>query len=519
MSVKQQVTQNAEVDEKLAALMTNAHAIKAITQAVEGTLGPKGLDTMLVDQFGDVVITNDGYTILDLMDVNHPAARMLIQIAKAQQEEIGDGTTTATILAGSLISEGVAQVLKGVPVIKVIEGIRVGLAKALEVLDQKKQEINDLSAPLLWHVAFIAGRGHKDIAQLVIEAAKLIGKEKICESSFKLADMVRADEGAENQVISGVIIDKEPINMDMPKKLGPVKVLIVDDALEPEEIEEEALGTEAGFNRYIKLQEEFNHNLQKIVGLGVNLVLADRGVHDQAEEILTEAGVLVLQRVMNKEIRQTAEHCGAKLLKRTALKKDPEEIKKYLGMAEEAYYDERLKHVCLTGGKGKAQATILVGASTEEVVGERERIAKDAASAVQAAVKGGIIAGGGAVELTIAREVEELRREVKGMTAYGIDCVIAALKAPFSQIVLNAGFNALEKLGDVTAAQAETGKDSLGIDSDSGEIKDMAELGVFDPVLVKRYALKAAGEVAEAILRIDTIIKKKEKTQAQEQEI
>lgn len=519
MSVKQQVTQNTEVDEKLAALMTNAHAIKAITQAVEGTLGPKGLDTMLVDQFGEVVITNDGYTILDLMDVNHPAARMLIQIAKAQQEEIGDGTTTATILAGSLISEGVAQVLKGVPVIKVIEGIRVGLAKALEVLDQKKQEINDLTAPMLWHVAFIAGRGHKDIAQLVIEAAKLIGKEKICEPSFKLADMVRADEGAENQVISGVIIDKEPINIDMPKKLGPVKVLIVDDALEPEEIEEEALGTEAGFNRYIKLQEEFNHNLQKIVGLGVNLVLADRGVHDQAEEILTDAGVLVIQRVMNKEIRQTAEHCGAKLLKRTALKKDPEDLKKYLGNATEAYYDERLKHVCLTGGNGKAQATILVGASTEEVVGERERIAKDAASAVQAAVKGGIIAGGGAVELAIAREVEKLRREVKGMTAYGIDCVIAALKAPFSQIVLNAGFNALEKLGDVTAAQAESGKDSLGIDSDSGEIKDMAELGVYDPVLVKKYALKAAGEVAEAILRIDTIIKKKEKTQAQEQEI
>lgn len=518
MSVKQQVTQNTEVDEKLAALMTNANAIKAITQAVEGTLGPKGLDTMLVDQFGDVVITNDGYTILDLMDVNHPAARLLIQIAKAQQEEIGDGTTTATILAGTLISEGVAQVLKGVPVIKVIEGIRSGIAKSLEVLDQKTREVADLSSPVLADVAFVAGRGHKDIAQLVIEAAKLIGKEKICETSFKLADMIRADEGAENAVISGVIIDKEPINIDMPKKLNPVDILIIDDALEPEEIEEEALGTEAGFNQYIKFQEEFNNNLHKIVELGVNIVLVDRGVHDRAEEILTDAGILVLQRVMNKEIRQTAEHCGAKLLKRTALKKDPAEIRKYLGHAQEAYFDEKLKHVRLTGGKGKAQATILVGASTEEVVGERERIAKDAASAVQAAVKGGIIAGGGAVELAIAREVEQLRREAKGMTAYGIDCVIAALKAPFSQIVLNAGFNSLEKLGDVTAAQVESAKDSLGIDSDTGEIKDMVEIGVYDPALVKRYALKAAGEVAEAILRIDTIIKKKEKREAKDQE-
>jgi chaperonin GroEL (HSP60 family) len=490
--------------------MTNANAIRAITQAVEGTLGPKGLDTMLVDQLGDVVITNDGVTILDLMDVNHPAARMLINIARAQQEEIGDGTTTAAIMAGNLISEGVAQVLKGVPVIKVIEGIRFGIAKALSVLDKKTQEVADLNDPNLWDTALVAGRGYTDIAHLVIDAAKLIGQEKLRDISFKLADMVRADEGADNQVISGVIIDKEPLNPEMPKKLKAVKLLIIDDALEPEEIEDEALSTEAGFNRYITLQEEFNQNLQKIVDLGVNLVMVDRGVHDRAEEILTEAGIMILQRVQNKELRRTAEHCGAKTLKRTALKKDVQEIGKYIGYAKEASYDERLKHVRLIGGKGKAQATILVGASTEEVVGERERIAKDAASAVQAAVKGGIIAGGGTVELAVAREVEELRKESRGMAAYGIDCVITALKAPFSQIVLNAGFNPLEKLGDVTAAQVESGKDSLGIDTDSGEIKDMKEMGIYDPALVKKYALKAAGEVAEAILRIDTIIKKKE---------
>jgi chaperonin GroEL (HSP60 family) len=268
MSAKQQVTQNSEVEERLAALMTNANAIRAITQAVEGTLGPKGLDTMLVDQLGDVVITNDGVTILDLMDVNHPAARMLIKTARAQQEEIGDGTTTATIMAGNLISEGVAQVLKGVPVIKVIEGIRSGITKALTVLDEKTQEVTDLDAPVLLDTALVAGRGYKDIAQLVIDAAKLIGKEKIRDSNFKLADMVRAYEGADNQVISGVIIDKEPLNAEMPKKLNTVKLLIIDDALEPEEIEDEALGTEAGFNRYIKLQEEFDQNLQKIVELG-----------------------------------------------------------------------------------------------------------------------------------------------------------------------------------------------------------------------------------------------------------
>lgn len=511
MSVKQQVTQNAEVDERLAALMTNANAIRAIAQSVEGTIGPKGLDTMLVDQFGNVVITNDGVTILNEMDVNHPAARMLIKIAKAQQEEIGDGTTTATIMAGALVSEGFAQVLKGVPVVKVIEGIRLGIQKALEAMTEFTLNIEDLHDSMLRSVALIAGRGYEDITDLAVYAAQLIGKEKLLDPSFKLAEIVWAKEGAINQVFSGVLIDQEPLNQEMPKKLaGSVKVLVIDDALEPEEIGDEALTTEAGFARYLELQEEFKKNVQKISELGVQLVIVDRGIHDLAEEILTEKGILVLQRVRNKELRRVAEHTGARLLKRTGLKKDYAELKKYIGETGEVSFDEKLKYVYVEGGCGKSQATILVGASTEEVVGERERIAKDAASAVQAAVKGGIVAGGGALELALVTKVEEARKEVRGMTAYGIDAVISALKKPFSQIVLNAGFNPLEKLGDVTAAQVESGKSSLGIDCDTGEIQDMFNLGVYDPALVKKYALKAAGEVAEAILRIDTIIKKKE---------
>ena len=510
MSVKQQVTQNSEVDERLAALMTNANAIRAIAQAVEGTIGPKGLDTMLVDQFGDVVITNDGVTILDMMDVNHPAARMLIKIAKAQQEEIGDGTTTATIMAGALVSEGVAQVLRGVPVAKVIEGLRIGVKKAVSVLESKTIQVKDIHDPILKQVALVAGRENEDIAELVVQAAILMGQEKLGDPSFKLSEIIRAEEGAENQVVPGVIINKEPMNKEMPKKLGPVKVLVIDDALEPEEVEDEALATEAGFSRYLALQEEFRKNIKKIVEAGVNLVLVDRGVDAAAEEFLTDHQVMVLQRVSNRELRRAGEHTGARLLKRTGLKKNLAELEKYLGGAQEAFLDEKLEHVRLLGGAGKAEATVLVGASTEEVVGERERIAKDAASAIQAAVKGGIVPGGGSIELAIARHIEEARKDVRGMAAYGLDCVIAALKKPFSQIVLNAGFNPLEKLGDVMAAQAESGLDSLGIDCDTGEVKDMVQLGVFDPALVKKHALIAAGEVAEAILRIDTIIKKKE---------
>ncbi|HEY3313749.1 MAG TPA: TCP-1/cpn60 chaperonin family protein [Bacillota bacterium] len=510
MSNVKQVSSGSEVDERLAALLTNANAVRAIASAVEGTIGPKGLDTMLVDRFGEVVITNDGITILTRMDVNHPAARMVINTARAQEDEVGDGTTTATIMAGALLGEGVNQVAKGVPVTRVIDGVRWGVRTAIELIKKKSIKVDGLDDPVLRRVALIAGRDHEDIADLVVGAARMIGPEKLLEPQFKLADTVLAEEGAENEVFLGVIIDKERLNKQMPRTIEDARILIVDDALEPEQIEDEALSTEAGFARYMELQEDFRTNLRKLVALGVKVILVDRGVEDIAEEILTDAGSIVLSRVSSRELRKAAEHTGARMVKRTALRKEPAEIERYLGRAERVYEDERLEQVRIVGGRGKPMATILVGAATEEVVGERERIAKDAASSVQAAVKGGVVPGGGAIEMAVGRELGRRRDEVKGMSVYGLDCVIEALKKPLAQIVGNAGFNPLEKVGDVVAAQAKRKRDSLAVDCDTGEIADMLERGVIDPALVKVQALKAAGEIAEAILRIDTIIKMRE---------
>ncbi len=510
MSLKKEAVSGSDVDERLAALITNSNAIRAIASAVEGTLGPKGLDTMLVDKFGEVVITNDGVTILTLMEANHPAARMLINIAKAQQEEVGDGTTTATVMAGALVGSGVEQVARGVPVARVIEGLRVGLKKALEIMRAEARPVKSLDDPMIRQVALVAGRSHEDIADLVVQAAVLIGQEKLNDDNFKFSEAIVAEEGAENKVFMGVIINKDRISRQMPRELNQLSVLVIDDALEPEEIDDEALSTESGFSRYLQLQEEFKENVQKIAGLGVGLVLVDRGVNDAAEEILTDAGLMVVQRVANKELRKAAEHTGARIIKRTGLKRTPEELEKFLGRADKAYNDERLEQVWVLGGGGKPMATVLVGAATAEVVGERERIARDAAASVQSAIKGGVVPGGGSLELAVAREVEKVREGIRGMAAYGVDCVVEALKRPMSQIVANAGFNPLEKLGDVIAAQVETGKNSLAIDCDSGQVADMLEMGVADPAIVKTYALRAAGEVAEAILRIDTIIKKRE---------
>ncbi|MCQ2559982.1 MAG: TCP-1/cpn60 chaperonin family protein, partial [Clostridia bacterium] len=208
--------------------------------------------------------------------------------------------------------------------------------------------------------------------------------------------------------------------------------------------------------------------------------------------------------------RKAAEHTGAKPLKRTGLKKPREVLEQALGEAAEVFNDEKSAQVWLKGGAGQNLASLILGASTAEVVGERKRIAKDAASAVQAAVQGGIVAGGGAAELAAVKLVEKARSSVKGMAAYGLSCVVEALKRPMAQIISNSGFNPLEKLEDVLAAQTESGLNSLALDCESGNVCDMQKLGVWDPLPVKKQALKAAGEIAEAILRIDTIIKKKD---------
>jgi chaperonin GroEL (HSP60 family) len=509
MKLKQAGT-GSEVDERLAALMTNANAVRVVAAAVESTIGPKGLDTMLLGSFGEVIITNDGVTILEKMDVDHPAARMLINIAKAQQAEVGDGTTTATIMAGGLVGEGVNQVVRGVPVARVIEGVKHGITVALEQIKQRARQISDINDPVLHRIAMIAGREYEDIAELVIEAARFIGVEKLCESSFKLSEIIMSQEGADNEVFMGVIVDKKRMSQEMPLEVNQAKVLIIDDALEPEEIGDEALSTETGFKRYIELQNEFKCNVHKIVELGVNVVLVDRGVHDIAEEILTDAGIMVIQRVADYELRRAAEHVGARTLKRTGLKKELPDIAKYIGTAVRVYEDEKLKNVRILGGNGKPMATILVGAATEEVVGERQRIAKDAASSVQAAIKSGYVPGGGSIEIAISREVDKARGTMRGMAAYGVDCVSYALQRPLSQIVENAGFNPLEKVEEVIAAHESKKADSLGIDCDTGDVVDMLDLGVVDPLTVKLHAVKAAGEVAVAILRIDTIIKKKD---------
>jgi chaperonin GroEL (HSP60 family) len=502
--------QTAQVDERLSALLSNASAVRAVAAAVEGTLGPKGLDCMLVDRLGDVTITNDGFAILDRIDLSHPAARILINTAKAQDREVGDGTTTATIIASALVTEAVNHVARGVPVTKVIEGMRAGLECAARAIEERSRGIASLDDALLMQAALIAGRGERDIAELAVRAVRLIGRAGLAQDDFRLREWIVAKEGAGNEVIPGLVIEKERMNRQMPRQVRRARILLLDDALEPETLEGEALATDAGFARYLEIKDRFVESLQRVIALGVNVVVAERGVSDEAEEVLAAAQTMVLRRVSSRDVARVAEHTAARPLKRSGLWRPAKEIERCLGRARLVVEDERLGHVRIEGGKGRQVATILVGAATAAVKEERRRIAEDAVSAAQQAARFGVVPGGGAAEMAAASQVRRLRETMRGMAAYGADCVIEALQRPLAQIVANAGFNPLEKMGNLVAEMARTGGDMLAIDCDTGEVADMLSLGVVDPTRVKLHALRAAGEVAQAILRISTIIRKRD---------
>ena len=498
-------------EQKFDLLENNANAVRAVMAAVESTIGPKGLDTMLVDQFGNVVITNDGVTILNMMEVSHPVARMLIHAINAQQEEVGDGTTTAALMAGEMVTHGLEQVNKGVPVAQVLAGLRYGVKEACRLMEQEAVLVGSMDTGQLYNVAYVAGREEEAIARLIMEGARLIGEEKLLDTNFRFSQRVRAVEGAESEVLNGVLIGKERLSRQMPLELeGNISVMVLDDALEPEEVGNIALATESGFQQHLVIKEEFKDNIKKLVHSGVQAIFVDRGVDDLAAELLEEAGILVVARVPHRELTDLAEHCGAKLLKRTALRKPLEELQKQFGTATHIIGNEKLSQVKVLGGNGKKMATILVGATTGEVVGEKERIAKDAAASVQSALQKGLVAGGGAAELAVARQLEQNKNALSGMAVFGADCVIAALKKPFMQMIANAGFNPLEKHGDVNRAQELQQNHHLSINCDTGRVEDLYISGIVDPLYVKLHGLKTAGEVAEAILRINIIVKKKE---------
>ncbi|BAC91689.1 TCP-1/cpn60 chaperonin family protein [Gloeobacter violaceus] len=493
----------------LKVLRTNIAAVRAIVETVAGTLGPKGLDVLLVDDAGRMTLTNDGVEILGQLDAQHPAARLVIQVAEAQDRSVGDGTTTATVLAGALLDACLERVEQGIAINALIAGLRAGVQAALDALRSAAVPVTDLADPRVPAVTRIAARGDEAIARIVWEAANHIGFERLRAGRVRLGELVSSRVGESHRWIEGLVLAKQPLQLPPEGFSRTGGVLVLSDPFESESFDAQVLATEGGFARYLEAQEQLRRRVQVLVEAGVVLLVCEKSISPTAEPLLAEAGIVALQRILRRDSERTAGFSGAVPVRQGQLARGATALAPVLGKAT-VRYERPSQKLVLSAGGGEPLAAMIVGAVSAEVAAELERVAVDACSALQAALTSGVVTGGGVAELASRRAVSALAARTEGVVRYGIEAVAAALRRPLEQIVSNSGYSALEKVAQLEAMHQRTANPHLGIDCENGEVVDLWQAGVIDPLAVKTCALEAAAEIAERILRIQTVVRRRE---------
>lgn len=496
----------------------NIMAARVIAQAVRTTLGPRGMDKMLVDSLGDVTITNDGVTILDEMDVEHPAAKMMVEIAKVQEDEVGDGTTTAVVLAGELLKRAEELLDQDIHATVIATGYRRAATKAQEILDNIAISVSKDDDKTLKQIALTAMsskgsemRGEK-LAELCVKAVGQIVEESDSKLEADL-DNIKVEKksggsSADSQLVQGLILDKEVVHPGMPRRVEEAKIALLNLALEVKETETDAKINITDPEQLRSFLEEERHMLQEMVEqvrkAGVNVVLCQKGIDDIAQHYLAKAGILAARRVKESDMEKLARATGGKIV--TNIK---DLTAKDLGSA--ALVEERKiageEMMFIEGCKDPKAVSLLVRGGTEHVVDEVERAVHDAVSVVSAAVEDGkIVAGGGNPEIDVAKGLREYADTVGGREALAVDAFADAIEIIPRTLAENAGLDPIDILVQLRAAHEKKGGEDIGIDVVSGKVTNTLKLGIVEPLRVKTQAIKSASEVTEMILRIDDVI-------------
>lgn len=482
------------------ALESNSNAVMAVADTVRTTLGPKGLDKLLIDQAMNRHVSNDGVTILLSLRAIHPVARMIVEIAERQEQLVGDGTTTAVVMSAEMIKEGKRLVKElGVHPTKVVEGIESGVRHACQLLEKeaKRISINDVELEHIIRTSLASKLDGERLANLVITALRTVGenaKYTNGEYDFNKAIMIIRKTSMEDQVVNGIVLERKRVDPELPLEAKKARVMITKLDLKP--VKESWIKENNKYQEILLMENDRISKSREIVdamlATGANTILIASPEVDQAVEDMLVARRVFAVRISTEEIEHLSRYTGAKPVRVMEDLKRPD----ILGNVERVYEDEDNSMIYLEGGSGRNMVTILVSGTTKETSLERWRAAIDGVNAAEAALNKGIVPGGGAAELHIIDKVKGLR--LKGLEQVGLEVVTAALESIMRQILTNAGFNGLEK---VMAAKASP--PGYGIDINTGDPVDMWKMGVIDPLMVKTMALQAAGEIAKSVLRID----------------
>nr|WP_211611295.1 thermosome subunit beta [Halorientalis persicus] len=492
----------------------NIAAARAVAESVQSTLGPKGMDKMLVSSMGSVTVTNDGVTILQEMDIDNPTAEMIVEVAETQEDEAGDGTTTAVAVAGELLKQAQDLLDQDIHPTAMIRGFDIASKHAQAEIDDIAESVDPDDEETIRKVAetSMTGKGaelnKEHLSQLIYEAVQAVTVE--AEDGSHVVDLeflnIETQEGSsagDSELLEGAVIDKDPVHEDMPTDLEDASVMLLDQPVEIEEAEADAslsVDSPDQLQSFIEQEEEqLREKVDRIVDSGADVVVCQKGIDDMAQHYLAKEGILALRRVKKTDMQFLAEVLGANIVSDLdGVTADD------LGTGDFTRDDDgELFYVEGTDSHG---VTLLLRGSTEHVVDELERGISDALDVVAATVTDGrVLAGGGAIEVELARRVRDHADSVEGREQLAVEAFADALELVPRVLAENAGLDSIDTLVDLRAAH-DNGDKRAGLNVFTGDVEDTYEAGVVEPAHAKEQALSSATEAANLVLKIDDII-------------
>ncbi len=507
--------QNVERTQGYEAQRSNIAAAKALAEAVRSTLGPRGMDKMLIDGTGDVTITNDGITILDEISVQHPGAKMVIEVSRTQDEEVGDGTTTAVILVGALMEQAETLLNKKIHPTVICRGYRMGMQKALEILQSMASKTDPYNKDVMKKIVqtAITGKSIEDVkdkiseisVEAVIKVANRDGnKVTVNEDDVKIKKHTGGTMD-DAELIMGCVIDKTRVNQEMPRRVTNAKVALVQKELEIKKTEVKSKIKISSTEQIEAFAEQERAALKEmadaVAASGANVLLCQKGIADAAQFYLAKAGILAVEDVPEADMKFAARALGANIVTKA------EDLKKSdLGIAEQAEQLEDADMIVISGAKNPKTVTILLRGSTYYLVDELERAVVDATRVVMDAMEDGLfVPGGGAVESELAVRLRDYAVKVGGREQIAIEAYADAFCAIPITLAENSGYNPVDKLVELKKAHAE-GNKNFGLNVYTGKLVDMQKEGVIEPIRCKRQAIQSSEEAVEMLLRVDDMM-------------
>jgi len=495
----------------------NIMAAKIVAEAVKSALGPKGMDKMLVDSLGDVTITSDGRTILDEMDIQHPAAKMMVEVAKTQDAEVGDGTTTAVIISGELLGKAEDLIDKNVHPTVIIDGYRKAADKALETLEKIAITVKPTDKEFLKKVAMTAmasklvAENREYLAEIaasaVLHVAQKVGDQYKVDIDDIMVEKKPGESITDTKLINGIVLDKEVVHPGMPKRLEKAKIALLDTALEVEKTEFDAkinIESPEQMDAFLKQEETMLKDMvDKVANKGATVLICQKGIDDLVQHFLARKDILVVRRAKKSDMEKLAKATGGKVV--TNLDDFTEKDLGYAELVEERKIgDDKMTFV--EGCKNPKSVAILIRGGTERIVEEAERSMHDALMVARDVVEEPkIVAGGGAPELNVSNELRKYAETLPGREQLAVQCFAEAMEVVPITLGENAGLDPIDIISELRARH-EKGEVWAGVDVHDGKVKDMQKLEVFEPLAVKKQIIKSATEAASMILKIDDVI-------------